>query len=91
VPAQEGDERADVVVCFRTVVCFISVSMSHIFEASVLMRSMCRRKSARVVAKGEGQPGVQSQWVGTTWFRRLVQKDSCFEHEQVRHVLKSFV
>jgi hypothetical protein len=33
----------------------------------------------RTVRKGAGQPGVQSQWVGTTWFRRLVQKDSCFE------------
>jgi hypothetical protein len=63
----------------------------HFWNLRVLMRSMCRRKSARVVAKGAGQSGVQSQWVGTTWFRRLVQKDSCFEHEQVRHVLKSFV
>ena len=31
--------------------------------------------------------GVQSQWVGTTWFRSLVQKDSCFEFGQVRYVL----
>jgi len=36
-----------------------------------------RRESACVFVKGAGQPGVQSEWVGTTWFRRLVQKDSC--------------
>jgi hypothetical protein len=61
----------------------------HFRSLNVLMRSMCRRKSACVVAKGEGQQGVQSEWVGTTCFRRLVQKDSCFEHDQVRHVLQS--
>ena len=42
-----------------------------------------------VFVKGAGQPGVQSEWVGTTWFRRLVQKDSCFELGQVRYVLQS--
>ena len=61
----------------------------HFRSLNVLMRSMCRRKSACVVARGEGQQGVQSEWVGTTCFRRLVQKDSCFEHDQVRHVLQS--
>jgi hypothetical protein len=47
------------------------------------------RESACVFVKGEGQPGVQSEWVGTTWFRRQVQKDSCFELGQVRYVLES--
>jgi hypothetical protein len=61
----------------------------HFRSHNVLMKLMCRRKSACVVAKGAGQPGVQSEWVGTTCFRRLVQKDSCFEHDQVRHVLQS--
>ena len=61
----------------------------HFRSHNVLMKLMCRRKSACVVAKGAGQPGVQSQWVGTTWFRRLVQKDSCFEVGQVRYVLQS--
>ncbi len=32
-------------------------------------------KSAYVLVKGAGQPGVQWKWVGTTWFRRVVQKD----------------
>jgi hypothetical protein len=32
--------------------------------------------------KGTGHPGVQSEWVGTTWFRRLVL-------EKVRYVLQS--
>ena len=41
------------------------------------------------VLKEGGHPGVQSEWVGTTWFRRLVQKDSCFELEKVRYVLQS--
>ena len=31
--------------------------------------------------KGAGHPGFQSEWVGTTWFRRLPEKDSCFEGE----------
>ena len=48
-----------------------------------------RRESACVSVKGAGLPGVQSEWVGTTWFRRLVQKDSCFELGQVRYVLQS--
>ena len=61
----------------------------HFRSLNVLMRSMCRRKSACVVAKGEGQQGVQSEWVGTTWFRRLVQKDSCFELGKFRYVLES--
>ncbi len=39
--------------------------------------------------KGSGQTGVQSECVDTTWFRRLVHKDSCFEHEGVRHILQS--
>ena len=39
--------------------------------------------------KGAGQSGVQSEWIGTTCFRRLVQKDSCFDLEQVRYVLQS--
>ena len=47
-----------------------------------------RRESARVFVKGAGQPGVQSECAGTTCFRRLVQKDSCFEHEEIRHVLQ---
>ncbi len=38
--------------------------------------------------KGPGQPGVLSECAGTTCFRRLVQKDSCFEHEELRHVLQ---
>ena len=42
-----------------------------------------------VVVKGAGQTGVQSEWIGTTWFRRLVQKDSRFELEQVRYVVQS--
>jgi hypothetical protein len=33
----------------------------HFRSLNVLMRSMCRRKSVCVVAKGEGQPGVQSE------------------------------
>ena len=41
------------------------------------------------VVKGSGQPGVESECVDTTYFRRLVHKDSCFEHEQVRDVLQS--
>ncbi len=49
-----------------------------------------RRESARVLVKGAGQSGVQSEWVGTTSFRRIVKKDSCFEFEQVRHVLRVF-
>ena len=48
-----------------------------------------RRESACVFVKGEWQPGVQWEWVGTTWFRRLVEKDSCFELGQVRYVLQS--
>ena len=48
-----------------------------------------RRKCECGTVKGEGQSGVQSEWVGTTWFRRLVQKDSCFELGQVRYVLQS--
>ena len=47
------------------------------------------RESSCVLGKEAGQPGVQSEWVGTTWFRRLVQKDSCFEIGQVRYVLQS--
>jgi hypothetical protein len=47
------------------------------------------RESACVFVKGAGQSGVQSEWVGTTWFRRLVQKDSCFELGQVRYVRQS--
>ena len=39
------------------------------------------RESTCVVVKGTGHPGVQSEWVGTTWFRRVVQKDSCFDLE----------
>ena len=54
----------------------------HFRSHNVLMKLMCRRKSACVVAKGAGQPGVQSEWVGTTWFRRLVL-------EKVRYVLQS--
>ena len=46
-------------------------------------------QSACVLVKEAGQPGVQWKWVGTTWFRRLVQKDSCFELGQVRYVLQS--
>ncbi len=42
-----------------------------------------------VFVKGSGQPEVQSEWVGTTWFRRLVKKDWCFELEQVCYVLQS--
>jgi hypothetical protein len=34
---------------------------------------------ACVLVKGTGQTEVQSEWVGTTWFRGLVVKDSCFE------------
>ena len=30
-----------------------------------------------------------SECVDITWFRRLVHQDSCFDHEQVRHVLQS--
>jgi hypothetical protein len=48
-----------------------------------------RRKCECGVVKGAGQPGVQWKWVGTTWFRRLVQKDSYFELGQVRYVLQS--
>ncbi len=68
---------------------FVRHHEPHFRSLNVLMRSMCRRKSACVVAKGEGQPGVQSEWVGTTCCRRLVQKDLCFEHDKVRHVLQS--
>ena len=32
------------------------------------------------VVKGSGQPGVESECVVSTYFRRLVHKDSCFEH-----------
>ncbi len=46
-------------------------------------------ESACVLGKETGQSGVQSEWVGTTWFRRLVQKDSSFELGQVRYVLQS--
>ena len=42
-----------------------------------------------VFAKGAGQPGVQSEWVGTTCFRRLPQKDSASELEPVRYVVQS--
>ena len=38
-----------------------------------------RRKSKYVVVKG-GQPGVESECVGTTWFRRIVQNDLYFEN-----------
>ena len=48
-----------------------------------------RRESACVLLKGAGHPGVQSEWVGNTWFRRLVQKDSCFDLEQLRYVLQN--
>jgi hypothetical protein len=48
-----------------------------------------RRESACVSVKGAGQSGVQSEWVGTTWFQRLVQKDLRFELGQVRYVLQS--
>jgi hypothetical protein len=41
------------------------------------------------VLKGSGQSGVESECVDTTYFLRLVHKDSCFEHEQVRDVLQS--
>ncbi len=40
------------------------------------------------VVKGAGHPGVQSKCAGTTYFRRIVQKDSCCEHDQVRLVLQ---
>jgi hypothetical protein len=36
-----------------------------------------------VVAKGAGQTGVESEWVGTTWFRILVQKDPLCDSECV--------
>jgi hypothetical protein len=42
-----------------------------------------RRKSTCVVAKGAGQTGVESEWVGTTWFRILVQKDPLCDSECV--------
>jgi hypothetical protein len=42
-----------------------------------------------VLVKGGGQPGVQSEWVGTTWFRGLVEKDLSFEFQEVRYVLQS--
>jgi hypothetical protein len=32
------------------------------------------------VVKGSGQPGVESECVVSTYFRRLVHKDSCFDH-----------
>ncbi len=48
-----------------------------------------RRKCECGVVKGAGQSGVQSEHTGTTYFRRLVQNDSCCEHEQVRLVLQS--
>jgi hypothetical protein len=41
------------------------------------------------VVKWSGQSGVGSECVDITWFRRLVHQDSCFDHEQVRHVLLS--
>jgi hypothetical protein len=48
-----------------------------------------RRKCEFGVVKGAGQSGVQSECAGTTCFRRLVQKDSCGEHEQTRQVVQS--
>ncbi len=73
----------------------LSLKLASMSHSCPYMSGQCDMTTplyrARVVAKGAGHPGVQSQWVGTTWFRRLLQKDSCFEHEQVRHVLKSFV
>ena len=56
---------------------------------AVRMARGYRRESACVFVKGAWQPGVQSEWVGTTWFRMLVKKDSCFELGQVRYVLQS--
>ena len=47
-----------------------------------------RRKCECGDVKGAGHPGVQSECAGTTCFRRLVQKDSCFEHEELRHVFQ---
>ena len=48
-----------------------------------------RRKCECGVVKGGGQSGVQSESDGTTCFRRLVQKDSCSEYEEVRLVVQS--
>ncbi len=44
--------------------------------------SVCARVENRLlwVVKGSGQPGVESECVVSTYFRRLVHKDSCFEH-----------
>jgi hypothetical protein len=48
-----------------------------------------RRKCECGAVKGGGQSGVQSECAGTTCFRRLVQKDSCSEYEEVRLALQS--
>jgi hypothetical protein len=42
-----------------------------------------RRKCECGTVKGVGHLGVQSECSVTTCFRRLVPKDSCFEHEQL--------
>ena len=48
-----------------------------------------RRKSECGVVKGSGKSGVESACVDNTYFRILEHKDSCFTHEQVRHVIQS--
>jgi hypothetical protein len=45
------------------------------------------RERVYVLVKGAGQSGSQSEWVGTTWFRELVENDWCFEFAKVRYVL----
>ena len=68
---------------------FLYVSMNHI--SHVLMDALLEEKSECAAVTGAGQPGLQSESVGTTWFRRLAEKDSSFEHEQVRYVLQEWV
>ena len=64
----------------------------HVFRnlLELLSCEECRGRNRRKcgVVKGARQPGVQSECAGITCFRRLVQEDSCFEHEKLRHVIE---
>jgi hypothetical protein len=67
--------------------CSLDTNLHELFELFSGEMTTGKENSC-VVVKGSGQSGVQRKLVGTTCFRRLVEKDSCVELEQVRYVLQ---
>jgi hypothetical protein len=78
---------------FQCKLCVVKSKWTHeLFQLfSVRNVERYKRESACVFLNGSGQAGVKSEWVGTTWFRRLLEKDSCFELEQVRSHQHSYI